>query len=113
MDAAGEPMTIDFSENREPYQLIRENTITVSGGLCAPIPPPYDLIYNETEIRPGYVAPKWRERTFRGRLRNFFAWDKDWGTHMWGGPPVRLRDVLPVFSAPRGAIKFFNPPRND
>lgn len=84
--------------------------LVAKGGLCAPLADAYNL--HETEIRPGYVAPRWRARTFRGRLRNFFAWDKDWGTHLWGGPPARLRDLLPVFTAPRGGISYLRVPES-
>lgn len=87
-------------------------TLKAVGGLCAWIPDAYNLHPTE-EVRPNYVAPAWRARTLRGRLRNFLAWDKGWGFPLRGGPLPRLRDMLPAFSAARGGIKFAPVPHPD
>lgn len=77
--------------------------IEAAGGLCAPIA--FRPLVGD-DIWPNGIAPLYRRRTLKGRIKNFFAWSPDWGTHMRGGPHPKLREMLPVFRAQRGGITF-------
>lgn len=92
-----------------------EGKIYASGGFCAPLADAYNLHPVYDDIWPNHIAPKWRNRTFKGRLKNFFAWSPDWGTKMRGGPmpQFKISDYLEPLRAERGGISFFIPPKED
>lgn len=88
---------------------------TAAGGLVAIVPSSFVAWYEQrkaesNETWPNYVAPAHRNRTWRGRLKNFFVWDKGWGFPLRGGMLPRVRDLMPTFRAERGGIQFHVPP---
>lgn len=91
------------SDQRLGRRMVKD--IEAAGGFCAPISDG-PLSDKGDDIWPNGIAPLYRRRTLKGRIKNFFAWSTDWGTHMRGGPYPKLRDMLPVFQAQRGGITF-------
>lgn len=80
--------------------------LTASGGFCAPIADAY--LSRWDGIWDNHVAPRWRNHTLKGRLRNFFAWSEDWGTYMRGGPMPRVNplDLIEMPRVQRGGLRF-------
>lgn len=83
-------------------------TISSPGGFMNPVFRDYWFQQERErhEIHVNHIMLLRYNRSIRGRLRYFFAWDKDWGCRLVGGPIPKLRDLLPTFRTVRGGIRF-------
>lgn len=84
--------------------------IVAAGGFCALgyFDAPtfyYDRTkYEDACFKSYFAGNRWRR--IRLRIRAWLTWDKGWGFPLSGSVPKKLWELMPIFRARRGGIRY-------